>query len=159
MVQKFDDLQAKMASVFGETGNLQVFVEQYKIEKEKTATEIEQIKKRHSGLKQRVREDYEEIINCTNTYDKRFIKLEALQTGLNQQLLAHKIEKKDNLNKMTQEFIDIEDWKQSFSRQANFLFEKMQDATKKCIDQSEVLRVEYQNLKDPIQNVIENAAS
>lgn len=35
----------------------------------------------------------------------------------------------------------------------------MQDATKKCIDQSETLRVEYVNLKDPIQNVIENAAS
>jgi hypothetical protein len=29
MIAQFEDMKAKMANVFGETGNLQVFVEQY----------------------------------------------------------------------------------------------------------------------------------
>jgi hypothetical protein len=37
MNRQFDDLQAKMASVFGNTGNLQVFVQQYETDKVNTA--------------------------------------------------------------------------------------------------------------------------
>ena len=71
-----------MASVFGNTGNLQVFVEEYEKEKVRTTKRVEEIEKRHKGLKSKVRDDYEAIINLNIGIDKRICKLDFGSTHM-----------------------------------------------------------------------------
>lgn len=71
-----------MAKMFGEAGNLADFVKNYEIEKVATEKQLKLLEKMHLSLKQHTKDDYEQIINMFQIYEKRLVKLELHKTAI-----------------------------------------------------------------------------
>jgi F0F1-type ATP synthase delta subunit len=74
--KEFDDMQKKMEKIFGDSGNLQAFVQDYENDKKNNEKIISEVAKKHSNLKQTCKDDYEQIINLMQGFDKKLIKID-----------------------------------------------------------------------------------
>ena len=83
----------KMAKIFGESGNLNAFVQNYEQDKVNIEKRLGDVEKKHNALKQRNRDDYESLVNMMQGFDKRTMKLELEKTAIRQELQAHKMDR------------------------------------------------------------------